>query len=195
MAVGILTLAFVIYLIPGLSNTKAANLELLSGFPPPLFYSYYEKESDCPLGLECYKDLDKGVAAAKAANKPIMIDFTGWACVNCRKMEEQVWSTSDVYKILNEEYIIISLYIDDRRDLEPEEQFDYLKANGKVKTITSIGDKWATLQTINFQNNSQPFYVLVNSDMELLNETTAYTPNVSTYLDWLKSGLENFKNN
>ena len=83
----------------------------------------------------------------------------------------------------------------DGRYRTDEEQFDYLKANGKVKTITSIGDKWATLQTINFQNNSQPFYVLVNSDMELLNETTAYTPNASTYLDWLKSGLENFKNN
>ena len=195
IAIGLLTLVFAIYLIPGLTNSKAANLSLLSGFPPPLFYSYYQQESDCPLGLECYKYVDEGVAAAKAANKPIMIDFTGWSCVNCRKMEEQVWSTPEVYKILSEEYIIISLYVDDKRDLPENEQFNYLKPNGKIKTIKTIGDKWATLQTINFKNNSQPYYVLVNADMELLNETTAYTPNAGTYLEWLKSGLAKFKGN
>ena len=185
--------AFVIYLIPGLTNTKYANLQLLSGFPPPLPYSLYEKDSDCPLGLNCYKDIDQGLAAAKEENKPIMLDFTGWACVNCRKMEEQVWSQDAIYQILKDEYIIVSLYVDDRKELPKEEQFKFVKANGNLKNIRTIGDKWATLQTLNFQNNSQPFYVLVNDKMELLNHTTAYTPSAEQYLEWLKEGLENFK--
>lgn len=193
MALGVVTLAFVAYLIPGLTNTQAANLKLLSGFPPPLFYSYYDKTSECPLGLECYKDFDKGVAAAKAKNKPIMLDFTGWACVNCRKMEENVWSTSKVFDILNDDYVIISLYVDDRRELPYEEQFDYLKSNGSIKKIKTIGDKWATMQTINFENNSQPYYVLLNHDLELLNTTITYTPNADEYFDWLEKGLENFR--
>lgn len=189
----VLTLAFVIYLIPGLTNTAHANLKALSGFPPPMFYSIYEKESDCPLNLNCYKDLDEGLEVAKAENKPIMLDFTGWACVNCRKMEEQVWSTSDVYDMLNEEFVIISLYVDDRSIMPEEEQFNYLRTNGTVKTIKTIGDKWGTLQTLNFQNNSQPYYVLLNHDMELLNTTTAYTPDADDYFAWLQKGLENFK--
>lgn len=189
----VLTLAFVIYLIPGLTNTAHANLKALSGFPPPMFYSIYEKESDCPLNLNCYKDLDEGLEVAKAENKPIMLDFTGWACVNCRKMEEQVWSTSDVYDMLNEEFVIISLYVDDRSIMPEEEQFNYLRTNGTVKTIKTIGDKWGTLQTLNFQNNSQPYYVLLNHDMELLNTTTAYTPDADEYFAWLQKGLENFK--
>ncbi|RIA10438.1 thiol:disulfide interchange protein DsbD [Flavobacteriaceae bacterium MAR_2010_72] len=193
LTLGILTLAFVVYLIPGLTNTAYANLKLLSGFPPPLFYSYYDKSSECPLGLNCYKDLNEGLAAAKQENKPIMLDFTGWACVNCRKMEEQVWSTSNVYEILNQDYIIISLYVDDRKELPDEDQFQYLKPTGGVKKIKTIGDKWATLQTVNFQNNSQPFYVLLNHDFELLNHTIAYTPNSDEYYNWLKTGLENFK--
>ncbi len=189
----LLVASFVIYLIPGLTNTKYANLKLLSGFPPPLFYSVYEKDSQCPLGLNCYKDLDEGIAAAKEQNKPIMLDFTGWACVNCRKMEEQVWSKGKVFDALNNDYIVISLYVDDRKELAKEEQFQYIRSNGKLKNIKTIGDKWATLQTLNFQNNSQPFYVLLNHDMELLNYTTAYTPNADEYYDWLKKGMENFK--
>ncbi|RBP32828.1 thiol:disulfide interchange protein DsbD [Oceanihabitans sediminis] len=185
--------AFVIYLIPGLSNTEHANLKLLSGFPPPMFYSVYEQDSDCPLGLDCYKDLEEGVAVAKAENKPIMLDFTGWACVNCRKMEEQVWSKDNIYQVLSEEYIIISLYVDDRKELEENEQFQFLKQNGSVKNIKTIGDKWATLQTLNFQNNSQPYYVLLNHDMELLNHPIGNTPNADTYYNWLVKGVENYK--
>jgi len=190
---GILVVAFVIYLIPGLTNTKYANLKLLSGFPPPMFYSLYDKASDCPLDLNCNKDWQDGLAKAKAENKPILLDFTGWACVNCRKMEEQVWSTSKVYDILNEDYVIISLYIDDKRALPEDEQFQYLRANGTVKSIETIGDKWATLQTINFQNNSQPYYVLLNHDLELLNSTNAYEPNANAFFEWLKTGVDNFK--
>ena len=193
IGLGIVTLAFVAYLIPGLTNTQAANLKLLSGFPPPLFYSFYDKASECPLGLNCYKDFDEGVAAAKAQNKPILLDFTGWACVNCRKMEEQVWSKSEVFDLLNDKYVIISLYVDDRKELPENEQFEFLRANGSIKKIKNIGDKWATLQTINFKNNSQPYYVLLDHTMELLNHTNAYTPDVEEYLEWLKLGVENFK--
>lgn len=190
---GILVVAFVIYLLPGLTNTKYANLKLLSGFPPPMFYSLYEKASECPLDLNCYKDLEEGVAAAKAENKPILLDFTGWACVNCRKMEEQVWSTPEVYDVLLKDYVIISLYVDDRMELPEDEQFQYLRSNGTVKDIEDIGDKWTALQTINFQNNSQPYYALLDHDMGLLNHPTGNTPNEDVYAEWLKTGLENFK--
>jgi len=188
-----LVIAFVIYLIPGLTNTKWANLKLLSGFPPPMFYSIYEKTSECPLDLNCDKDLESGLALAKAENKPILLDFTGWACVNCRKMEEQVWSTSEVYDILMEDYVIISLYVDDKKTLPEDEQFQYLRSNGTVKDIETVGDKWQTLQTINFKNNSQPYYALLDHNFELLNSTKAYEPDADAYYDWLKTGLENFK--
>ncbi|WP_062060372.1 protein-disulfide reductase DsbD family protein [Aquimarina longa] len=191
-ALGIITLAFVIYLIPGLTNTVAANLKLLSGFPPPLFYSIYEKESHGPLGLNAYTDFEEGVKAAKTQNKPIILDFTGWACVNCRKMEEQVWSYPEVTDILKNKYILISLYVDDRKKLSKDDQFKFLKPDKRVKDIETIGDKWATFQTVNFKNNSQPYYVLLNADMELLNYTTAYTPDTNEYLMWLKTGLQNF---
>lgn len=193
ISTAVLVISFVIYIAPGLLKNPTWDLTALSGFPPPISYSIYEKDSECPLGLDCYKDLDEGIAAAKEANKPIMLDFTGWACVNCRKMEEQVWSQSKIYKILKEEYIIISLYVDDRKELPKEEQFKYVKPNRNLKNIRTIGDKWATLQTLNFQNNSQPFYVLLNHNMELLNHTTAYTPNADEYFEWLQKGVENFK--
>ncbi len=189
--VGVISLAFAIYLIPGLTNTSAANLKLLSGFPPPLFYSLYDKGTDAPLGLEAYKDWDEGVAAAKASGKPIMLDFTGWACVNCRKMEEQVWSREDVYNTINEEYILISLYVDDRKALPEGENFNYMRPSGSVKKIKTIGDKWATFQTVNFRNNSQPHYVLMDSDLTLLHNPRGYTPDSDTFLAWLKEGIEN----
>ena len=191
-SLGIITLLFVLYLIPGLTNSAFANLKLLSGFPPPLFYSVYDKETHGPLGLNAYTDFEKGLEAAKKANKPIMIDFTGWACVNCRKMEEQVWSHPEVMNVLKEKYTLISLYVDDREELGAQDQFKYLKDDGRVKKIKTIGDKWATFQTINFKNNSQPYYVLLDSDLKLLNTTTAYTPDADEYLNWLKKGLDNY---
>jgi len=193
VSTALLVVAFVVYLIPGLTNTKWANLKLLSGFPPPMFYSVYEKTSECPLDLNCDKDLESGLALAKAENKPILLDFTGWACVNCRKMEEQVWSTSEVYDILMEDYVIISLYVDDKKKLPEDEQFQYLRSNGTVKDIETVGDKWQTLQTINFKNNSQPYYALLDHNFELLNSTKAYEPDADAYYEWLKTGLENFK--
>lgn len=186
---GILVISFIIYLIPGLTNTKYANLKLLSGFPPPLTYSLYEKTEEFTIT----KSLEEGIALAKSLDKPIMLDFTGWACVNCRKMEEQVWTDDKVKETLVNDYVIISLYVDDKEMLPESEQFQYLRPNGSVKKIKTIGDKWGTLQTINFQNNSQPYYVLVDHDMELLNTTNAFEPDDKAYYQWLQKGLENFK--
>jgi thiol:disulfide interchange protein DsbD len=189
---GILIISFIIYISPGVLKNPTWNLSLLSGFPPPQFYSIYEQESDCPLGLNCYKDFDEGIVAAKESNKPILLDFTGWACVNCRKMEENVWSEPDIYEILKDEYILISLYVDDNeKQLPKEQQFDYLKKNGKVKKIKTVGDKWSTFQVINFKNASQPYYVLLSPDLEILNNTQQYTDR-DTYYNWLKEGLTTF---
>ena len=190
---GVLVIAFVIYLIPGTFKTPTWNLNALSGFPPPQFYSIYQQESECPLGLNCYKDFDKGLQAAKLSNKPILLDFTGWACVNCRKMEENVWSNPTVYNILQNDYILISLYVDDNeKELTKAAQFDFKKANGQIKKIKTFGDKWATFQIINFKNASQPYYVLMNSELEILNTPQQYT-DTETYKNWLQKGLENFK--
>ena len=190
---GLLSVAAFIYLAPGLTNTPAANLKLLSGFPPPLFYSYYDKGTSAPLGLEGYKDFDQGMAAAKASGKPLMIDFTGWACVNCRKMEEQVWSTPEVFELLSQEYVLVSLYVDDRKALLADEQFSYAQPNGRIKKLKTVGDKWATFQTINFKNNSQPYYILLDEDLNMLNKPVGYTPDVDEYAEWLTAGLEEFQ--
>jgi len=190
---GILVLSFVVYLVPGTFKTPTWSLKALSGFPPPQFYSIYEQESDCPLGLNCYKDFDEGLAAAKAANKPILLDFTGWACVNCRKVEENVWSEPDIYQLLKDDYILISLYVDDQKKLPKEDQFQFIRENGKVKEIETIGDKWSTFQTVNFHTASQPFYVQMTADLEILHRAEQYTDR-DTYYRWLKKGKEKFKN-
>ena len=190
---GVLVFAFVIYLIPGTFKNPTWNLNALSGFPPPQFYSIYEQASDCPLGLDCYKDFDEGLQAAKDANKPILLDFTGWACVNCRKMEENVWSAPAIYTLLKEEYILISLYVDDNeKELPKAAQFDFRKANGNIKKIKTYGDKWSTFQILNFKNASQPYYILMNADLEILNSPQQYT-DIKTYKNWLKKGIKNFK--
>ena len=191
---GVLVVSFVIYMIPGVLKNPTWNLGLLSGFPPPQFYSIYEQESDCPLGLDCYKDFEEGLAKAKEVNKPILLDFTGWACVNCRKMEENVWSELDIYQTLKNDYILISLYVDDNeKELPKDEQFDFLKDNGKIKKIETVGDKWSTFQVINFKNTSQPYYVLLSPDLEVLNTEQQYTDR-DTYYAWLQKGLQNFEN-
>ena len=190
---GVLVASFVIYLIPGLMKSPTWNLNQLSGFPPPQFYSVYEQENDCPLGLNCFKDFDDGLAYAKENNKPILLDFTGWACVNCRKMEENVWSRPEIYKTLKEDFVLISLYVDDNeKELPKEQQFDFLRANGKIKKIKSVGDKWATFQVVNFKNASQPYYILLSPELEVLHRPEKYTDK-ETYSIWLKEGLENYK--
>lgn len=182
----VLVVAFVIYLGTGL--TKNSHLKLLAGFPPPTFYSIYEQESDCPLGLDCFKDFDEGLAFAKANNKPILLDFTGWACVNCRKMEENVWSDPKVYDLLKENYVLISLYVDDRKELSEENQFKIKLNENHLKSIETIGDKWSTFQYLNFQTASQPYYVIMNANLEILNEAKQYT-GIDEYYNWLKEGV------
>jgi thiol:disulfide interchange protein DsbD len=164
----------------------------LFGFLPPDFYTVAAQENDCPLGLNCFKDFDQGVAYAKSVNKPILLDFTGWACVNCRKMEENVWSETDIHSILKEDYVLISLYIDDRKALSENEQFDFKYDSGRVKTIETVGQKWGTFQTLNFNAASQPYYVLLSPNMEVLNKAVQYTDRDS-YKKWLNSGLEKFR--
>lgn len=186
----IVGLAFTIYL--GLGLAKVTNLKLLSGFPPPDFYSVFQQDSECPLGIDCYKDFEKGLAHAKLVNKPILLDFTGWACVNCRKMEENVWSDIDVYPLLKEDYVLISLYIDDRKELPSKEQFDFKFESGRVKTIKTIGEKWGTFQTINFNAASQPYYVLLSPNLEVLN-SAIQSADSDVYREWLLKGLENYK--
>jgi len=182
----VLVVAFVIYLGTGLA--KNSHLKLLAGFPPPTFYSLYEQESDCPLGLDCFKDFDEGLAFAKTNNKPILLDFTGWACVNCRKMEENVWSDPKVYELLKENYVLISLYVDDRKELSEENQFKIKLSKNHLKSIETIGDKWSTFQYLNFQTASQPYYVIMNANLEILNEAKQYT-GIDEYYEWLKEGI------
>lgn len=190
LGLGALSTIFALYLTFG--AFKMYDLKLF-GFLPPDFYSISETESDCPLGIDCYKDFDAGVAHAKKVNKPILLDFTGWACVNCRKMEENVWSEADIYPILKEDYVLISLYIDDRKELAKEQQFDFKYESGRVKEITTIGQKWGTFQTLNFNAASQPYYVLLSPEMEVLNSAVQYTDR-DTYKAWLLQGLENYRN-
>jgi len=183
-----LSLVFTVYLVLGI--TKIMPLKLLSGFPPPEFYSIFDQESDCPLGIDCFKDFDAGLAYAKEVNKPILLDFTGWACVNCRKMEENVWSDPEVFPIIKNNYVLISLYTDDREELPKSEQFNFQFESGRVKAINNIAQKWGTFQEINFNSISQPFYVLLSPDLEVLN-VAIQNSDVPTYKNWLLEGLSN----
>tara|TARA_B110000285_G_scaffold235539_1_gene317928 strand:+ start:11831 stop:13804 length:1974 start_codon:yes stop_codon:yes gene_type:complete len=187
-----LSLLFTAFLVYGLFSDKN-ELKILSGFLPPEFYSISSKESDCPFGLDCYKDYKTGLEMATTLNKPILLDFTGWACVNCRNMEENVWSDSEVFSLLNENYIIISLYVDDRKELSKDAQFNYQYPDGHIKAINTIGKKWATFQTINFKTASQPYYVQMMPDGSILNSAIQYT-DTPTFKAWLEQGLKNSKN-
>ncbi len=192
IALAISFAAFTIYLVPGLTNTKWANLTLISGFPPPLYYSVYQS-GECILNLNCSHDYEEGLKMAKAQNKPVLIDFTGYACVNCRRMEENVWSNPEVYKIMMEKYIVISLYVDDKKKLPAAKQFTYTTKEGVEREIISVGDKWATFETENFKNNAQPLYAILNSNEILLNNPVGYTPSIKEYREWLLCGLDAFE--
>lgn len=187
-AFGLVTLGFALYLILGVA--KVIDLKLLSGLPPPDFYSLFEQQSECPLGIDCFKDFDEGVAHAKSVGKPILLDFTGWACANCRKMEENVWSDAGVYPLLKDDFVLISLYVDDGAELPEEQQFDYRFDSGRVKRIETIGQKWGTFQTLNFGAASQPYYVLLSPELDVLNASIQST-DAETYRAWLAEGLQN----
>jgi len=184
---------FTLYLIPGITNTPQANLKLISGFPPPLYYSVYQKKSDCILNLHCTKDYEEGLSMAKTENKPILLDFTGYACVNCRRTEENIWSDAAVNKIMTENFIVISMYVDDKKSLPVSKQFTYKGKDGLEKEIISYGDLWSTFETENFENNAQPLYAIINTDEVLINHPVGYTNDKNEYLQWLKCGLETFQ--
>ena len=173
---------------------KSTNMSLLSGLLPPEFYSIFNDSNDCPLGLDCIKDFDKGLDLAKLNNKPILLDFTGWACANCRRVEENTWSVPKVYDLINNEFILISLYVDDRSALSRDEIIVLRDKNGNEKILNKVGEKWSAFQTVNFKNNSQPYYVLLSPNLDLLNKPLQYT-DTDTYFSWLNEGLKNYKSN
>ena len=182
-----------IYMSSSLFSTNT-NLSLLSGLLPPEFYSVYQDDNECPLSLNCIKDFDEGKYESVENNKPILLDFTGWACANCRRVEENTWSEPKVYDMINNEFILISLYVDDRSDLNQDQIIILTDKNGNEKTLKKVGEKWSAFQTINFKNNSQPYYVLLSPNLEVLNKPIQYT-DTDTYQSWLSEGLENFKKN
>ena len=192
----VVSLIFAIYLMSGFrynEDTKTfTSLSLLSGLAPPVGYSFIHPK-DCPQNLNCFHDLDEGLAYAKARNMPVFLDFTGYACVNCRKMEEHVWVKEDVYAILSKEYVVISLYVDDKTELPENEQVTLTFKTGGQKKIRTKGDKWAFFQTDNFNNNSQPWYALLTNTGTLLNTPVGYTPEVKDYVNFLQCGLDAYK--
>ena len=197
ITIAVLFLAFVLYLTPGVTNTHYANRSLVSGFPPPLSYSLYGSGSTGGKGLEAnvINDYEKALQLAKEQHKPVLIDFTGWACVNCRKMEENVWPQPGVKDLIKDNFILVSLYVDDRKTLPDDQQFLFPTSDGSKKEIRTIGDKFATLQSENFKNASQPLYVVITPDEKLLTFPVGYTPSPREYAQWLQCGLDAYKQN
>jgi thiol:disulfide interchange protein DsbD len=181
-----------LYLIPGLTNTRWANLTLISGFPPPLCYSVYKHPVNCETGIEPLRDYEQALQIAKQQNKPLLIDFTGWACVNCRRMEENVWTDSKVNKLMKNGFIIVSLYVDERKKLPAVQQVTYTTKTGAKKRIITVGDKWATFQSENFDAVAQPQYAIISPDEKILTRTKSYTPNADEFAEWLQCGLNAF---
>jgi thiol:disulfide interchange protein DsbD len=210
LSLGILSLTFTIYMIPGLWG---APLNLISAFPPAQHYSESPygvgftklgegpnaSHSELPEGAHvmpphdiiAFDDYDKGLAYAKKVGKPVMLDFTGHACVNCRKMEQNVWAKDKILPILKNEVVLISLYVDDKRPLPEAEEIESKLRPGKK--LKYIGQKWSEFQTIKYGANAQPFYVLMDHNGENLIVPVAYTPDVEQYHNWLKKGIANFK--
>lgn len=209
LSLGLIVLSFTIYMIPGLWG---APLKLISAFPPPPQYSESpfgvggsgngavsagsikgmpEGAELGPHGIMVFHDYEDGLAYAKEINKPIMLDFTGYACVNCRKMENNVWSDPSVLPILKNDVVLISLYVDDKRELPKEEQFT-TEAGDKIITV---GDKWTDFMISKYKTNTQPLYVITDLEGNNLNSTKPTISYVSTeeYLQWLKEGISNFK--
>lgn len=190
LILGFFVLGFSVYLFPALLQNGSDKARILSGFTPPAFYSIYTKSNDCPLGFTCFKDFDSGLSYAKSQNKPILLDFTGWACVNCRRIEENVWTDPQVYSLINDNFVLISLYVDDRKELDVKDFITLKYKSGKEKIIKTVGEKGATFQAINFKSASQPYYVLLDNDLRILNKPIQYTSK-DKYLNWLKEGLSN----
>ena len=179
------SLAFTVYMIPGLWG---APLKAISAFTPPMNTQDFNLQHAFVEAK--YKDYELGMAAAKAEGKPVMIDFTGFGCVNCRKMEAAVWTDSQVADILNNDYVLISLYVDDKTALpEPIK----VTENGQERTLRTIGDKWSYLQRVKFGANAQPFYVLLDNNGRPLNGSRAYDEDIKAYIEFLNTGIANYK--
>lgn len=181
----LISLAFAVYMIPGLWG---APLKAVSAFAPPMNtqdFNLYSNEVHAQ-----FDDYDAGMDYAKRTGKPVMLDFTGYGCVNCRKMEAAVWTDPKVRKLMTEDYVLITLFVDDKTPL-PE----HIKVmeNGKERTLRSIGDKWSYLQRSKFGANAQPFYVLIDNDGKPLNKSYSYDEDVDKYVDFLQTGLRNYK--
>jgi|TARA_B110001450_G_scaffold39135_1_gene34948 thiol:disulfide interchange protein DsbD len=208
LSVAILSGTLTIYMIPGLWG---APLKIINAFPPPMQYSespsgvgsvsnnshtnsHIEKGQHIgPQGLMVFHDYNEGLIYAKSVGKPLMLDFTGHACVNCRKMEEQVWSNKDVKEMLGKDVVLVSLYVDERIDLPIEEQYVTTMA-GKKKKVKTTGDKWMVLQANTFGTNSQPYYVLLDHNEKQLLEPANYQDygSVELFKDWLDRGVNSF---
>lgn len=184
----VLFLAALIYLIPGISNTKWANLKLISGFPPPMCYSIYSNPVNCKRGFEPLRDYEAALEKARTEHKPLLIDFTGWACVNCRRMEEAVWTDPTVDSLMQNEFVVVSLYVDEKRKL-PIQQRLMDTTGGTETSIITVGDKWSNFQIENFHAASQPQYAIISTDEKALTKTKGYTPDPSKFADWLECGL------
>jgi thiol:disulfide interchange protein len=200
----ILTFSFVVYLIPGMWG---APLKIISGFPPPTFYtegwsiggssnSNVEAlaipgtdPSHCPHNLSCFHDYELALNYAKQTGKPLMVDFTGWSCVNCRKMEDQVWIDPMVLQRLKNDYVLVSLYVDDKTELPEAEKKVSATTGKKIKTM---GNKWSDLQTSRFKTNSQPYYVLLDHQENLLVAPSGYDPDIQKFIQFLDKGKEEF---
>ena len=190
---GVLGIGFVIYLIQGLFPAERPTLSNLSGILPPINVSYLHKEGDGILGMQPSHDYFEALEIAKKENKPILVDFTGYGCENCRKMEEFVWSEPDILPILQNEIVLASLYVDDKEELPESEQTSIDMGNGQKKRIKTIGDKWSLFQQINFNNNSQPHYVLVSPDGKVINTPiSGYMPK-EDFKKFLECGIAYFK--
>lgn len=181
----LISLAFAIYMIPGLWG---APLKAVSAFAPPMQtqdFNLYDNEVHAK-----FDDYDLGMEYARQHNKPVMLDFTGYGCVNCRKMELSVWTNQKVSDIINNDYVLITLYVDNKTPLsEPVK----VTENGTTRTLRTVGDKWSYLQRIKFGANAQPFYVLVNNEGAPLNKPYGFDESVPKYIEFLQTGLDNYK--
>lgn len=181
----IISFGFAVYMVPGLWG---APLKSISAFAPPLYtqdFSLYDDEVHA-----AYDDYENGMAKAKLLNKPVMIDFSGFGCVNCRKMEASVWTDPKVKQILENDYVLITLMVDDKTKLpHPIE----IEEHGKVRKLKTIGDKWSYLQRSKFGANAQPFYILLNDEGKPLGPSYAFNEDVSKYIQFLENGLKTFK--
>lgn len=192
---GVGAIAFLIYLCTGLIPSDRPKLQLLSGILPPLNVSYFQDEKDGILGMHPIHDYYEAIEVAKKENKPLLIDFTGYGCENCRKMEEFVWSEPDILPILQNEFILASLYVDDKEELPEDQQKSIDMGNGQKKKVKTIGDQWSLFQQLNFNNNSQPHYVLVTPDGKVINHpVSGYMPK-EDFKQFLECGLKYFKDN